>query len=398
MSPRTTGESGTSTPRRRTGRGSAGASATAAGNTKKATGAPKSVWLRRFKVFCTIISVISVCALALSGYAGYVSPLSHNSYWGVLPLAFQFVFWWCLLTGVIQLFFNRLGSVVILAGFIITGGPVLDYFPLHTGTAKAPANTTTFTLMTYNTLEMARRNPADSVCHQMNYIISTKADVVCLQEGDGFFPSKKTGVTSAQLDSIHAIYPNVCISGGTETQVILSKYPVEPLHLDVSKQTFPGGDIAAYRVELPTGRRITIFNVHMHSMGIRNNELKRDSIGTENLKRTLEKIRKAAVGRARATNKLVQWLRQYGGPDVIVCGDFNDAQGCHAIRVLGDYGFKDAYTEVGFGPMITYNDQHLYFCIDHILYRGDLKPLWLKKGKLKASDHYPLTAEFAVTD
>ena len=50
----------------------------------------------------------------------------------------------------------------------------------------------------------------------------------------------------------------------------------------------------------------------------------------------------------------------------------------------------------GFGPMITYNARHLYFCIDHVLYRGALTPLYISKGTIKTSDHYPLTVDFAV--
>ena len=87
----------------------------------------------------------------------------------------------------------------------------------------------------------------------------------------------------------------------------------------------------------------------------------------------------------------MQWLRLYGGPDVIICGDFNDVPGCHAIRTFADAGFHSVYPSIGFGPMITYNARHLYFCIDHVLYRGALTPLYISKGTLKTSDHYPLT-------
>lgn len=44
--------------------------------------------------------------------------------------------------------------------------------------------------------------------------------------------------------------------------------------------------------------------------------------------------------------------------------------------------------------MITYNKHLFWFHIDQILYRGAIRPLSVKKGSLKSSDHYPLTAEF----
>jgi endonuclease/exonuclease/phosphatase (EEP) superfamily protein YafD len=57
-------------------------------------------------------------------------------------------------------------------------------------------------------------------------------------------------------------------------------------------------------------------------------------------------------------------------------------------------GFKDAYRQCGFGPEITYNANKLYFRIDHILYRGDMDAINIRRGKLKSSDHYPLLATF----
>ena len=38
-----------------------------------------------------------------------------------------------------------------------------------------------------------------------------------------------------------------------------------------------------------------------------------------------------------------------------------------------------------------------YFHIDQILYKGDLKALSVRKGKIKTSDHYPLLSEFEFT-
>ncbi|MDE6574961.1 MAG: endonuclease/exonuclease/phosphatase family protein, partial [Muribaculaceae bacterium] len=192
--------------------------------------------------------------------------------------------------------------------------------------------------------------------------------------------------------------------GGRSSQGIFSKYPIRPLHFEVSKNTFPGGDLAAYRVEMPDGRRVTVFNVHMASYNLNSNdralyhnltELQKENIHDVRTQ-LIHKLKLAAMKRARQTQQLMRWLRQYGGPDAIVCGDFNDVTGCFAMHTLEDAGFRDVYTQTGFGPMITFNDNRFYFCIDHIMYRGDLRPVWLSKGRTKASDHYPLMAEFYI--
>lgn len=81
------------------------------------------------------------------------------------------------------------------------------------------------------------------------------------------------------------------------------------------------------------------------------------------------------------------------GP-MIICGDFNDVPESYAYRLLKGNDLKDAYVETGFGPMITYNAHAFWFHLDQIFYRGALRPLSVRKGKTKLSDHYPLFAEF----
>ena len=80
--------------------------------------------------------------------------------------------------------------------------------------------------------------------------------------------------------------------------------------------------------------------------------------------------------------------------NVIVCGDFNDVPGSWTYRNFTKHGFMDAYSQTGFGHLITYNQHLMLFHIDQILYRGNIVPLWVRKERLNSSDHYPLVAEF----
>lgn len=92
---------------------------------------------------------------------------------------------------------------------------------------------------------------------------------------------------------------------------------------------------------------------------------------------------------------LQKYLQRYGGKNVLVCGDFNDAVNCYGLYLLEhESHMHQAYADVGLGPMITYNANDLYFRIDHILYRGDMRPYSMSRGSIKASDHYPVTARF----
>ena len=351
-----------------------------------------------------LIDILAVCALALTGYAGNVSPLKYGGYWGILPLCFPGVLLICTLLLIGQLFWHRRGAVVIFLGMIACSGPILTYSPLHICTPKIPAGAESFTFLTYNVhnfIAPGTTENTDTVHNgQIDFIINSGADIVCLQEATYIGTLRKGFLSASQIEAIHAAYPNAHIDGNE--LAVLSKFPIQAIHLDANRDNFKGGIVTCYRVTLPSGRLITLFNVHLESMKLAPDdrqvymeltELHRQ--GIEEVKdQLLRKVSTAAVSRAQQAQQLLRYIRLYGGPDVILSGDFNDVPGCYAIRTLEDAGFKDVYPQIGFGPMVTFNDNRLYFCIDHTMYRGALVPVEMTKGKLKASDHYPLLTRF----
>lgn len=351
------------------------------------------------------VNILSIGALALTGYAGYVSPIAHSALWGVLPLGFPLALLWCVLLLCIDLFWFRRSAVVMAIGMAACYGPILATCPVHFFAPKAPAGAETFTLLSYN---VRNWSPADNSehtrCPLVDYILAQDADIVCLQEAYNLGKYAWNYVTPEQIDSVHARYPYMFVGGFDGNQSIYSKYPVEPIHLDATLENFPGGNVAAYRLTMPTGRLITIFNVHLASIGLeahdkemyeRLTRLKHEPL--EDVRTQLvDKLEVAARRRARQVQQLLRWIRLYGGPDCMVVGDFNDVPDCYAITALADCGFRDVYGRVGLGPMITYNSNRFYFCIDHVLTRGDLLPLSLRKGTIRYSDHYPLFIDFAL--
>lgn len=355
-------------------------------------------------VIMLFVNTLSICALALTGYAGYVSPLSHSGLWGVLPLAFTPLLLWCVFILCIDLFWFRRCAAVMVLGMAACYNPIRANCPLHLFSPSVPAGTETFTLMSYNVHGWGMVDGLPYTQNPMlDYILAKDADVVCLQEAYGLRQYRWSRITAAQIDSINARYPYIFV-GGKGMQSIYSKYPLTPIHLDATKKNFAAGVLAAYRMTLPSGRLVSIFNVHLASIGLKDEdkemyerltELKTEPLHDVRVQ-LIDKLSAASRRRARQVQQLMRWIRLYGGPDCIVAGDFNDVPDCYSITSLADCGFADVYGRVGFGPMITYNSNRFYFCIDHILSRGDLKPLWLKKGRLRGSDHYPIMTEFAV--
>ncbi len=375
---------------------------------KKDTRRPRSAWQRFLRAAALTVDIVAVAALCLTAYAGMVSPLKHGGIWGVFPLAFPVCLLAVTLMAVAQLFWHRRGAVICFLGMLLCAGPILTYCPLNFVKHKVPEGAETFTFMTYNAHNFvppgvaatATLPPGDNP--QLDYILNLDADIVCLQEALPLVVKSGKVLSLQQIESLHKKYPYICVS--TQDLAVLSKFPIEPIHLDANRKNFPGGQVRCYRVSLPSGRLVTLFDVHLHSMQLKDNdlqtyknltELKGEDIGS--LKsHILSKISAAAVGRARQVQQLLRYIRLYGGPDAIISGDFNDVPGCYAIRTLEDVGFRSVYPDCGLGPMITSNNDRLYFCIDHTLYRGALRPVSMKKGHTKASDHYPLTTTFYI--
>ncbi len=368
-------------------------------------GSRRSGWSRFGRTVLLIIDILLAFALFATAYAGMFSPLKYGGRWGVVGLAFAPILYVTLFMLVVQLFFHRRGAIVLAAALIGCAGPVLTFCPLNFGTRHAAEGATTFRLTEYNVANLLDQRAGDydsSYNAMISHVLAQDADIVCLSEGMPFRPTALNHMTAAQFDSINSRYPNIIVSG--HGQVTLSKFPIEPIHLNMESEIFRNGGIGAYRVSMPDGKLLTLFNVHLQSFRFNDDDVELYLSLTDMQRKDINDIRQqlltklsyANVCRARQAQTVLQLVRHYGGPDVIICGDFNDIPDCYSIRAFEDAGFRDVYPEIGLGPMITFNANRFYFCIDHVMYRGALRPLSIKKGTLKASDHYPLTVDFEV--
>lgn len=375
--------------------------------TAKNTSKKQSGLKRAFHVFLLTLDLLCAVLLCTGAYNGYISPAKYGGYWGLAGLGFPLILGFTGLMLAVQLVFWRKGAIVPAIAIVICGGPILNYFPMHVFGHGPTAGAEKFSIMSYNVLNFREFRPEQNEGsprnRTMNTVIESGADIVCLQETEIFGPYGDNKIHAEDMSLLSKIYPHIIRTG--YYIVLLSKYPVEPIHLDYSRNEL-GCDIGAYRIDIG-GRKITVFNVHLQSLrltyrdyDIYNNIIKgktREINGIREVKSSLlSKIASANVARARQADKLARYIEHYGGPDVIVCGDFNDVANCYSIRRLEELSMKDVHSAVGFGPIITYNARHIYFGIDHILWRGDMRPLSLTKGSVASSDHFPLTAEFEL--
>lgn len=369
-----------------------------------------------------IFTIIIILGLLMACFGGNFKPSELK---GVSLFLLTMPVWLILfiIISALDLVWCRKAFVFCVLAFIACISAICNYFPLniigpsHSKYSECPK----FTLLTYNIAsfyDMEKEYPG-GVNPTVSYIIKTNADVVCLQETEVTLdrPFASYHITAEQIDTIASMYPYRILYGGFLT--LLSKYPAEAIHTPAvtndPKQKWRAYPIGIFRINIE-GLPVTLFNVHLQSYGLSAKDkalYKNIAEGKEiaevaegsvrnslsDIKhRILNKVEDAAIKRAEEADILCNYIEHFGGPNVIVAGDFNDVPGCYTLRRLADLKLKEVYPSIGFGPMITFHADMFYFRIDHILWRGNLEPLRIVRSSIKHSDHYPLLATFAVTD
>lgn len=366
----------------------------------------KSAWHSVISGLMIFINVVAAIGLLVSAYSGSINPIEHPTA-SAVNMTFPIWIAFALIVLVFSIFIRYKAALITFAAILISIGNILNFSPVHL-THKTDNDDTSFSIMSYNVFGLIDQNdsyPGD-INPTLNHIISENTDIVCLQEMQLLSPSSAYHITSAQIDSLHRQYPYILIAN--KSQAILSKYPVETIQTGFQSGHQAGSAaLGCFRVDI-NGTLVTIFNVHLQSFSLlaedremftKLTHLKGNEEQIAQMRSHLiNKIRQAAPQRVKDTEELIKYIQKFGGPNVIICGDFNDVPGCYPLRMLGKEHFKEVYPEVGLGPMITYNAGGFYFRIDHILYRGNLKPTVMKRGDIKSSDHYPITATFEISN
>lgn len=349
----------------------------------------------------TLLNIVCGLCTLLAGYGGYINP----DKFALAQLANMTFPGWIVLTLIllaVNLFIRKKLAWLSVAVLVACIGPILTISPLNfTSRSLSPDDDSrTFTLLTYNVYNFRDNQGVNPEWgnRTLSYILSTEADIVCLQES-----SNLNGVgKKAQRDSINSRYPYRLYSNRSG-KVLLSKY--HATEIDTPQPDWGSGSFCAYNVEVE-GHEVTVVNCHLQSIGLTDDdkELYRELTDKElrNPSRSeLSKVKNGIVTkllaafriRAQQARYIKEFLATRKG-NVILVGDFNDVPGSYAYRTIKSDGLKDAYSECAFGPTVTYNDNRFYFRIDQMLYRGDLEAVRIKRGDLRSSDHYPLLATF----
>lgn len=362
------------------------------------------------------LAVIVVCA----AYGGVVDPAVST-----LPAIFAMTFPFWLGCAVALLIIdlvtrNRLMALLPALAILCSLGPVTSYAPFNL-TKKNVAEQEpdkVFTLLSYNVANLIGVNagpvpsekylvPDGPLNEIAEYIIHSGADIVVTQEFPIFSHNLHLGFTPAMVDTLKTIYPYSLTpkpnpsNQGEHRCKIFSKFPLK-------RVAIPGttgySEWSAAMIDI-RGMETLVIDVHLQSIGLnrQDKELYRELTEGEGrgkmseVRHTLlSKLSRAMRLRAVQAQTLRHAIDSIGAKNVIVAGDFNDIPDCYAIREIAGDDFRNAFNDAANGPMITFHSDRFYFHIDHILYRGDMEAIDLRRGKCAESDHYPVLATFLI--
>lgn len=352
------------------------------------------------KPILKILTWILYIVTLVSAYGGYFNPD-----WWTLPalgvLFFPYLALLTLLASIAWFLSKKIITGAIGVGVLMACGPTFpEAFPMRLGNTPSEQRRT-FRMVTFNCLHLEDiRQPGLDRNRSLDFLIHSGADFICLQELYAFTGWELDNKYKSQVQELLAEYPYYSKDGSREVE-FLSKFPFEQLTVKLGEEV-KYGSCAAYRLDID-GRELTVINVHLPSYMLSDDErnILTEAKNQQGVKKSIKefegsiykKMQKAFSQRAMVSKAIAEFAEKTEG-NVIVCGDFNDVPGSWTYRNFTKRGFEDAYAQTGFGHLITYNQHLMYFHIDQILYKGDLVPLYVKKERMNASDHYPLIAEF----
>lgn len=375
--------------------------------------------LHIFKYAGYALTFMLCVLLVLSTYGGHIDPY-QSTVFALATLGFPIVLIVSTTLAIAWLIVGHWRIALLVLVALVLSWPTLGIVsPLNTSshTYTPQEDSTKFKVLTYNVMNFNVMKTGDDNLHNkkgqstVKYILDQDADVVLLQEASLAADFNDLRLIKPYLQQIKKKYPYR--DHGYHDQVIWSKHPYTALEDPAIKDGFasPDDPVNSYHFYargfdvLVPGHTVRFINVHLQSIGLSEEDRQAFVNITEgkgiNTKQELRKVRYSLLGklgeafRKHADQaKLLRQVLDQSDENVIICGDFNDTPASWAYRVIAGNDLRDTWVDCGFGPTYTYHDNRLFFKIDHVLYRGDMKATETRRDRTGGSDHYPLVTTF----
>lgn len=340
-------------------------------------------------------NVIVILMMFLVGHVDRLNPVDYPLL-ANLGLGFPILLVLNLLFLVLWAFVRMRVIWLPLLGFLLCYGPVRTYSPFNVPEEKPHGS---IKVLSYNVFMFSSWNQPDAEKNPIvDYIVRSKADIVCLQEAqadpdgkDRIYPTLKK----------HYPYFKLMVkkSPGADNMVLLSKYPV--LWQDTIPYGSSSNQSVAYMLDI-RGVKTLLVNNHFESNGLSPDDkegfktLVKGRMGTGAAKNEsfhlLKKLGDVSARRAPQAETVARYVRKYLDRDVpvILCGDFNDNPLSYTCRTMAKE-LTDCFVASGNGPGTSYHMSGMYFRIDHIFCSADFEPYGAKvDNSVATSDHYPI--------
>lgn len=342
-----------------------------------------------------LLAIVMAFVLLLAAYGGRVDP-AIMTLPSLATLALPVIALVAMLLMLLLALCGQWRSAVIILAACFLAWPTLRLIsPMNFSRPDADPGKTQLKVLTMNVTQFNWQD-GDKPSKNMRYILDQDADIVVIQEGLVYFSYEKLKTVKPMLQELYRKYPyrkKHFFDVG-----ILSKYPFTEVVPPVLSKDTTGYFIKAWDVDAPGGE-LRVVSMHLSSMRLSNSDSKIietmnvPSGRRERARSVLKKLTGGFNSHARQARAMRQLLDETVG-DVLVMGDMNETPGSYCYRTICGDDLRDAWADTGFGPISTFNAHHLYVKIDHILYRGALKPLSCRRDRAGESDHYPLVAVF----
>lgn len=358
-------------------------------------------YLRRtFRSIVLAINIFTLLLLLSSYLSWSISPVK-SVILAYLGLAFPFilitnllilVFWLITLNWKVVLF-----NVIVL---LICYSPITTYFPINILSSSPPEGS--IKILSYNVrgFNWELNKKWNNDMPMVKYLKSVDADIICMQEY--VVSTSDKHASTRNLQKVLKVYPYYSViplrpsNGRYEYGLAcFSKYPIKSIE-SIPIETSDNG-VAMYKIDV-NGKMITVINNHLESNRLTTKDKKlykdflraRDSRKLDEVTQNLEsKLGVAFRKRAPQVDMVARYIAEHTTDAIIVCGDFNDSPISYSYKTMKN-GLLDAYAETGFGPGITYHENHFWFRIDFIMHSKNLTAYKCTVDKVKYSDHYPI--------
>lgn len=367
-----------------------------------------------------ILTLIVCLLLISSAFSDAISPNTWiiPSFLGI-GFGILLIVSWC--WAIVLLLTRRWYCLIAMAvAMLIVCVPAWRLCPLHLGSGNSAVTQTVngreidvierVKVLSYNTCLMGQARMSDlrQPVPVVELVRESGADIVCLQEytfatGGGHTADRIRRELKDKYpyyDYTPYFYSGVC------GLALYSRYPIRKGER-IDKDSRAYSPATYYQLEIG-GQRVGLVNMHMQS----NNFAKEDRILYKEMvghfrADSLRRVRSglmhslAVAWRLRATEaeKIRDYLVQNHPQDMplMICGDMNDTPVSYCSRTMRSVGLDDTWSELGFGPGITYHEYRFWFRIDHIFHSEGLRPLQMDVLKnIEYSDHYPIEATFQL--